>query len=177
MKTPRAIGPATRRRQGRPAPARRPAASGRQQGLALLEVLVALVILSGFGAALFTWAGQTLQTANRAIAMQHDTEIAHNITELAASLNPALQPEGELETASHRYQWRALSARGPTDQVRHPEGNSPFQVQLFTVKFTVTDLTGGREIAAGERTVAGYRLVRAVPSTGLFGGAPLKAAP
>jgi prepilin-type N-terminal cleavage/methylation domain-containing protein len=144
----------------------------RQRGLSLLEVLVALVILTGFGAALFTWAGQTLQSANRAIAMQRETELANNITELATSLNPALQPDGELETATHRYRWTAVPLRGPVDQVRHPAGDSPFQVALFKVSFTVTDLADGRAAAVGERTVAGHRLVRPVPSSGLFGGAP-----
>jgi len=35
--------------------------NGRHQGLSLIEVIVALVVISGFGAALFVWAGQTLQ--------------------------------------------------------------------------------------------------------------------
>jgi len=143
-----------------------------QRGLSLLEVLVALVILTGFGAALFTWAGQTLQSANRAVAMQLETDLANNVTELATSLNPALRPEGKLETASHRYRWRSTLLRGPVDQVRYPAGDSPFQVMLYSVQITVTDLADGNEAFVGERIVAGHRLARPMPSSGLFGGAP-----
>lgn len=133
---------------------------GCPRGLSLIEVIVALVVISGFGAALFVWAGQTLQMATRAARVQQQAELERNITELAFSLNPAERPIGELLTLTHRYQWRATATRGPSDQTRHPTGISPYQVALYSVRFTVTDLAAPDVPLVSERVVAGYRLVR-----------------
>ena len=142
------------------APGRRGAA--RSRGLSLIEVIVALVVISGFGAALFVWAGQTLQMVSRAAAVQQQAELERNITELAFSLNPVERPSGELLTATHRYQWRATVSRGPTDQTRHPTGISPYEVALYSVRFTVSDLAAPEAPLVSERSVAGYRQVRSI---------------
>lgn len=139
---------------------RRAGCRSRPRGLSLLEVIVALVVISGFGAALFVWAGQTLQTASRAALVQQEAELERNVTEIAYSLNPALRPSGELLTPTHRYQWRAVVTQGPSDQVRLMFGISPWQVALFNVRFTVTDLAAPESPLISERTVAGYRQVR-----------------
>ncbi len=133
-------------------------------GLSLIEVIVALVVISGFGAALFVWAGQTLQTANRAAAMQRQAELERNVTEIAFSLNPGDRPEGQIVTATHRYQWRTTTSRGPTDQTRHPIGTGPYQVGIYSLRFTVTDLAGAETPLVSDRQVAGYRQVRAIQS-------------
>jgi prepilin-type N-terminal cleavage/methylation domain-containing protein len=134
----------------------------RQQsrGLSLIEVIVSLVVISGFGAALFVWAGQTLQMASRAALVQQQAELERNVTELAFSLNPGERPTGELLTITHRYQWRASPSQGPSDQARHPSGISPYQVSTYNVRFTVIDLADPDTRLVSERVVAGYRQVR-----------------
>jgi len=128
--------------------------------MALIEVIVALVVISGFGAALFVWAGQTLQMASRAAQVQQRAELERNVTELAFSLNPMERPIGELLTATHRYQWRATATQGPSDAARHPVGISPYQVALYNVRFAVTDLAAPDRPLVSERVVAGFRQVR-----------------
>ncbi|MDE2367962.1 MAG: type II secretion system protein [Burkholderiales bacterium] len=130
------------------------------RGFSLIEVIVALVVISSFGAALFVWAGQTLQLASRAAAVQQDAEIERNITELAYSLNPAEQPSGDLRTSTHRFHWQATPTHGPVDQVKHPSGISPYQVGLYQVRFTVTDLADPGVPRTSERIVAGWHQVR-----------------
>jgi prepilin-type N-terminal cleavage/methylation domain-containing protein len=132
----------------------------RQQGLSLIEVIVALVVISGFGAALFVWAGQTLQTASRAASAQHLAELERNVTELAYSLNPSERPDGELLTATHRYRWLASVERGPSDQLRQPIGLGIYQVSLVKLRFTVTELQGTQPALVSERVVSGYKQVR-----------------
>lgn len=130
------------------------------RGLSLIEVIVALVVISGFGAALFVWSGQTLQMTSRAALVQQQVELERNITELAFSLNPGERPIGELLTATHRYQWRANATQGPSDQARHPVGIGPYQVALYSVRFTVTDLAAPDAPLSSERVIAGYKQVR-----------------
>lgn len=131
-----------------------------QAGLSLLEVIVALVVLSSFGAALFIWAGQTLQTAGRAQLIQRDTELERNITEHAASLNPAAREQGQLETPMLRYSWKATLVKGPVEHVRHPQGLSPYQVSLYVVDYKVTELATGRLLKSSRRELAGFTQVR-----------------
>jgi prepilin-type N-terminal cleavage/methylation domain-containing protein len=135
-------------------------ASCAQRGLSLIEVIVALVVISGFGAALFVWAGQTLQTATRAATLQSEVELERNITELASSLNPSDSDSGELRTPSHVYRWQASVAREPADQLRQPLGQGMYQIAAYTVRFTVTALDETRTSLVSERVVAGYKQVR-----------------
>ncbi len=132
----------------------------RSRGLSLIEVIVALVVISGFGAALFVWAGQTLQMASRAALVQQQAEIERNITEIAFSLNPVERPTGDLATATHRYEWRATATQGPSDQARHLAGVGPYQVALYNLRFRVTDLAAPDAQLVSERIVAGYAQVR-----------------
>lgn len=136
-------------------------------GLSLIEVIVALVIISGFGAALFVWSAQTLQTAARAMEIQQRAEIERNLTEIAFSLNPAERPSGELLTATHRYRWSATPQRDLTDEVRLLGGVGPYQVAIYKLRFTVSDLASPAPPLTSEREVSGYRLVRP-----LLGGPP-----
>jgi prepilin-type N-terminal cleavage/methylation domain-containing protein len=133
---------------------------GPQRGLSLIEVIVALVIISGFGAALFVWAGQTLQTASRAAALQQEVELERNITELAWSLNPSQRASGELRTPSHIYRWQARIEREPADQLRQPMGQGMYQIAAYNVRFTVTTLDDTRAALVSERVVAGFKQVR-----------------
>ena len=134
------------------------------RGFSLIEVIVALVVISSFGAALFVWAGQTLQTASRGAQVQQQAEVERNITELAFALNPVLQPSGEWMTPTYRYRWSAVPSVGPADQVRLIGSVSPWQVVLYKVQFTVAEIDTDRATAdapwVSERLVAGYRGVR-----------------
>jgi prepilin-type N-terminal cleavage/methylation domain-containing protein len=135
-------------------------AAGAQSGLSLIEVIVALVVISGFGAALFVWAGQTLQTASRAAVVQQEVELERNITELASSLNPSESASGELRTPSHVYRWQASIEREPADQLRQPLGQGMYLITAYQVRFTVTALDDARRSLVSERVVAGYKQVR-----------------
>jgi prepilin-type N-terminal cleavage/methylation domain-containing protein len=132
------------------------------RGLSLIEVIVALVVISGFGAALFVWAGQTLQVATRAAVVQRQAEVARNVTELAFALNPIERPTGEQITPTHRYQWTATATQGPADQRQLLFGLGPYQAALYRVRFTVTELGSAEPPGVSERLVAGYRQVRPI---------------
>jgi prepilin-type N-terminal cleavage/methylation domain-containing protein len=139
---------------------RDPLGRSRERGLSLIEVIVALVVISGYGAALFVWAGQTLQTATKAASVQQDAEIERNITELAYSVNPSHAPGGELSTQTHRYRWQATAERGPANQLRQPAGLGMYEVTLYRLRFFVTDPKGTQAPLISERIVAGYKQVR-----------------
>lgn len=133
------------------------------RGLALLEVVVALVVIASFGAALFTWSGQTLQMARRATEAMDDAALERNVTELAVTLNPAQRPEGRLQTAAHTIEWRATEQRPRLDHIRHPQGVSPYAVTLYQVRFRILS-PSGQLLLQTDRLVAGWAQVRVRPS-------------
>jgi hypothetical protein len=140
----------------------------RQRGIALLEVIVALVIVATFGAALFAWAGQTYRAANRAIDLLDEAEIERNLLELSQAINPARVPEGKLQTALHIYEWRSEPLRPAVDHIRHPMGLSPYQVALYKVSLRALRRADQSILLQREVQVAGHRQVRVQPS-GPFG--------
>lgn len=77
------------------------------RGVALLEVIVALVLLAGSGAALFAWINQNLRSAARLAETDARARLMLNALELVDQLNPAEQPEGEREVARLHVSWRA----------------------------------------------------------------------
>lgn len=135
-----------------------------QRGISLIEVIVALVVISGFGAALFVWAGQTLKTASRAMAVLDEVTLDSNISEFAVSLNPARMPQGRLHVGTQTYEWSSKIQRAVADHVRHPVGTSPFAVSTYTVKVKVLDRDSGQLLREGERIVAGFQQVRQRPT-------------
>ena len=146
------------------------------RGFSLIEVIVALVVISGFGAALFVWAGQTQQSAARAVQAPQRVELEHNVTELAAGINPGTHPSGEWRSATHLYRWTSEPLRGPLDQVRTFAGVGPYQVALYRLRFAVTAADDPTAVLHLEREVAGYRQVRprsnAPPGLGVPEGSP-----
>lgn len=133
-------------------------------GISLIEVIVALVVVSSFGAALFTWAGQTYKTANRAVELMGEIELERNVSELVHSINPAKRPEGKLDTDNHIYEWRSTVTRPPVDHVKHPAGLSPYQVSMHKLTVRVLRRSDGALLLEQERKVAGYLQNRVRPS-------------
>ncbi|KQW42089.1 MULTISPECIES: type II secretion system protein [unclassified Roseateles] len=141
------------------------------RGIALLEVIVALVIVATFGAGLFSWAGQTYRTANRAVELLDEAEIERNLIELSQAINPANQPQGKLQTELYVYDWQSEPLRPLVDQVRHPMGMSPYQVALYKVNLRVLRRADEVIVLQRDLQVAGHRAARARPS-GIFGANP-----
>lgn len=133
----------------------------RGRGIALLEVIVALVIVATFGAALFSWAGQTYRTANRAVELLDEAEIERNLVEISQAINPARQPQGSLQTELYVYDWQSQPVRPPVDQIKHPTGVSPYQVALYKVSLRVMRRTDQSLVLQRELQVAGHLQARA----------------
>lgn len=128
----------------------------RNAGVALLEVIVALVIVATFGAALFSWAGQTYRTANRAVELLDEAELERNVIELSQAINPATRPQGSIKTDLCTYDWLAEPVRAQVNHVRHPVGISPYRVGLYRVTFRVLRRSDQALVLQRDVQVAGY---------------------
>lgn len=94
-----------------PAEAKRAWALARQQlggkGFTLLEVVVALVIVSTCGLVLFSWINQNLATAARLRDAQARAQLQIEGVNWLTVINPAMEPEGQREQGDLRLTWRA----------------------------------------------------------------------
>lgn len=110
----------------------------KRRGMALLEVIVALVLLSSTGLALFAWINQNLATAGRLAESDARARLTLNALALVETLNPADRPSGEFQLAAMSMSWRSrivqpmLRSQGP--------GEAPglWWVALYSVDVTAS---------------------------------------
>jgi len=146
--------------------ARRRAAAAGQRGLGLLEVLAAIVIFGTGAAILFGWIGQT---ATRLAVLESEQQRlfrALAAIEYARSVNPMLQPQGEVVLGDVNVRWtsRPVGEQAPTRTLSGTRGL--YVVSLYELTLRSETPQGGKS----EITVmqAGWRQVREVSTNTPF---------
>lgn len=110
-----------------------------QAGFGLLEALVALVLFSTLGLALFSWINTNLDATAR---LRQRDQVRH-LEQLASAwvqtLNPLQRPEGEIEPeAGIKLRWTARPLVPLTGAAPLPGGSvSLFRLRLYTVEMLV----------------------------------------
>lgn len=111
------------------------------RGFGLLEALVALVVLSTSGLALFAWMNTNLDAASRVQARQADQQALALASAWVQNLDPVRTPTGETELAGPwRVRWQATARTPWADSAPLPGGSqTPFRLALFEVDVVVLD--------------------------------------
>ena len=142
---------------------RNPGARSRQcslsasSGFTLLEVVVALVILSTSGLALFSWISQNLATATRLQQSQIRSQLQLEGVSWLSTINPATEPEGERELGGMRLAWRSTLIEPMRPEFDYGGGLLPrWILGLYRLEASITRIdTGLRadwiQVAAGWR--------------------------
>lgn len=79
----------------------------RQLGFSMLEAVVAMVLISGAGYALFGWINSNIMTLNSIREANARAEATQNILEYMDSVNPMLKPEGTASLGQYRIRWES----------------------------------------------------------------------
>jgi type II secretory pathway pseudopilin PulG len=141
----------------------------RRRGFGLLEALVALVLFSLVGLALFGWINASLDAAARLLAreqVQHAQQLA---TAWAQTLNPAGRERGEAEPEpGWRVTWEARPLTPWTSGAPLPGGTTTlFRLRLYEVELAVSGPSPGDRRAELARVVvartAAERVAQHVP--------------
>lgn len=112
----------------------------RASGFALLEAIVALVLLAGAGLALFSWIQQNLQTATRIEQKQRETRMLRNAQSFIETVNPALRLDGSFVTDGLRVEWRSeLMTPLQVNSSLVPGGQGTWLVGLYRLSVEVGD--------------------------------------
>lgn len=122
----------------------------------MVEVLAAMVIFSAGAAVLFTWIGQTSDRLGRLSAEQRDLFGELIALEFMKTVNPMLNPDGEVRLADGTHlRWSARRMPG-SDLIRRP--GSLYEVGLYDVQLTTAHLDQGQR--QSQIKLAGWRQVR-----------------
>ena len=107
----------------------------RQHGFSLLEAVVAMVLISGTGYALFGWINTNIMTLNSVREANARAEATQNILEYMYNVNPMLKPEGNASLGQYKFRWESK----PATLVQDGSGNSLYQFALFETSVMAED--------------------------------------
>lgn len=110
------------------------------QGFSLLEVLLALVIISSTGMALYSLINSQF-TSLRLVASKHtEQQLKQQLVTFSQTLNPLLTPNGQSQVGSYRFHWhsQAHHLSSPTLNQLNPN----FLVGLYNVEINLVTPQG-----------------------------------
>ena len=81
----------------------------KQHGFSLLEAIVALVLISTSGMALFSWINNTLVGLNHALVSNQRKQYRQNALALMQQINPLEQKTGEIKTPEFVLSWQSTA--------------------------------------------------------------------
>ena len=79
----------------------------RQRGFSLLEAVVAMVLISGAGYALFGWINSNIMTLNSIREANARAEATQNTLEYMNGVNPMLKPKGNASLGLYKIRWES----------------------------------------------------------------------
>ena len=103
----------------------------RQRGFSLLEAVVAMVLISGAGYALFGWINSSIMTLNSVREANARAEATQNVLDYMNRVNPMLTPQGSVSLGQYMVRWQSK----PVTLVQ--DGISLFQLALYDTMVTV----------------------------------------
>jgi general secretion pathway protein I len=122
-------------------------------GFTLIEVIVALVILSVSLMAFYEFLSSSLHAADRLQQATTAYDRTENALALATALNPMETPDGTLNLGTYRIHWRAERIGEERVSTAYPSGKGRFIVALYRLVF---DFPDDRDFAPVEVTKLGY---------------------
>ncbi len=138
---------------------------GAQGGFTLMEAIVAMVLISGVGIALYGWINGNIVALSRVHDANARSEATTNVLEYMHRVNPMLVPEGRAALGAYAIRWRANPASPTAEGVAFPRGRSLYQLALFDTTVAVTGEGGDAWFELKLRQV-GYKQVRSNPVDG-----------
>jgi len=110
------------------------------QGFSLLEVIVALVLITSIGMALFSWMNTNTMSLQRVQFVQQRNIATRNALMYINTINPLQNPQGSTTLGSYIVNWNSKALEPPKDGMTHTGAQGFYQVGLYEVAVEVQDL-------------------------------------
>lgn len=114
----------------------------KQKGFTLLEAIIALMLISTSGMALFSWINTTLITLERIKDNNAIAEAKLNVLQYMNTVNPMLAPQGAVTLGNYSISWQAEPTTPIRDNVQYPKGQGLYQIALYETTIGVNHLPG-----------------------------------
>lgn len=110
------------------------------QGFSLLEVIVALLLITSIGMALFSWMNTNTMSLQRVQFVQQRNIATRNALMYINTINPSQTPQGSTTLGSYIVNWNSRVLEPPKDGMAHTGGQGFYQVGIYEVAVEVQDL-------------------------------------
>ena len=134
----------------------------RHRGFSLLEAIVAIVLLSTSGIALYSWINSSLMSVNRVRDVIQQQQVVRETLPYIETINPMLSASGRERLGQYELKWDSVLLENVRDGVDFPDGLSIFQLGLYKIEVQV--IRGDEEFSYSVRQV-GFKKVRELPET------------
>lgn len=134
----------------------------RHRGFSLLEAIVAIVLLSTSGIALYSWINSSLMSVNRVRDVMQQQQVVRETLPYIETINPMLSTSGHERLGQYELKWDSVLLENVRDGVDFPDGLSIFQLGLYNIQVQV--LRGNEVFSYNVRQV-GFKKVRELPET------------
>jgi general secretion pathway protein I len=134
----------------------------KSHGFSLLEAIVALVILTSAGMAVFAWFNASFMSFQRIEAARQRDEAVRSALGLLETINPMLAPSGEQRLGDYAVSWQAREVEAPRDGMNFMGAVSLYRVGLYLTQVEVRRLE--EPLARFELRQVGYEQVRQIPT-------------
>lgn len=109
-------------------------------GFSLLEAIVAMVLISVAGLALFSWINTSFISLNRIQESNARAAAETNALQFLQTINPMQRPSGITTLGRLKLEWRSKAITEPQANLTDTGANGPFTVALYEVEATIEEL-------------------------------------
>ncbi len=110
-----------------------------ESGFSLLEAIVAMVLISVAGLALFSWINTSFIGLNRIQESNARAAAQLNALQFLQTINPMTQPSGSTTLGKLKLDWRSRAITQPQTNIIESGSPGPFTVALYEIEATIEE--------------------------------------
>ncbi len=142
-----------------------------QSGFSLLEAIVAMVLISVAGLALFSWINTSFIGLNRIQESNARAAAETNALQYLQTINPMERPNGTTTLGKLKLEWKARPMGEPSPNILDSGSPGPFTVALYEIEVNIEELP---DVPLGRFTVRLMGYERLPFDSDPFNDAPAK---